>query len=88
MNLFGLFMILIVAAAAVLCIALIGNSHQQAVVDTYGATMSNETNQSQAVAGNLTATGGQIGGGVILLVAGIIGVVVFMAFYLIATKRY
>jgi len=88
MNLFGLFLILIVAIAAIMAVALIGSQHQTAVVDTYGATMSNETNTSQATAGNLTATGTQVGTGAVLLIGGIISAVVIGALVLIATRKH
>lgn len=88
MNLFALFMLLIVGVAAVMAVVLIGSQHSQPIVDTYGATMSNETNQSQATAGNLTATGTQVGTGAVLLVGGIISAVVIGALILLATRKH
>jgi hypothetical protein len=71
MNVGALLMLFLVACAAVICVALIGSKYTAPYVDTQGNTTNNVTNSSQAIAGNLTATGSQVGGGVIFLIAGI-----------------
>lgn len=88
MNLFALFMLFIVIIAAIMGIALIGaKTSTTPYVDTYGNTAGNATNESQAIAGNLTATGSQVGGGAVLLVGGIIALVIILALVYVATKK-
>ena len=86
MNLFALLMLFLVGAAAVFGLILIGSGHQQAIVDTYGNTSSAATNASQGIVSNLSATGEQVGGGAVLLVVGVIGAVLFLAFIALARK--
>lgn len=89
MNLFTLFMLFVVMIAAVLGIALIGSkTGTSPYVDTYGNTAGNVTNESQAIAGNLTATGSQVGAGAVLLVGGIIAIIIILALIFVATKKH
>ena len=90
MNLFALFMLFIVAVAAVMGIVLIGaKTGTSPFVDTYGNTAGNATNESQALVGNLTAVGTQVGGGAVILIGGIIALVIILALVYVATrKRY
>lgn len=87
MNLFALFMLFVVAVAAVMGLILIGNHHSTTIADTYGNVAGNTTNESQAIVGNLTATGTRVGGGAILLVVGIIAAVIILALVYVARKR-
>ena len=90
MNLFGLFMLLIVMIAAVMGIVLIeSKTGTSPYVDTYGDMAGNATNESQTLAGNLTAVGTQVGAGAVVLVGGIIALVIILALVYVATrKRY
>jgi beta-lactamase regulating signal transducer with metallopeptidase domain len=90
MNLGGLFLIFIVVVAAVMGLILISSQTTPAtnITDTYGTAMSNTTNQSQAAVSNLTATGTQIGAGVLFLIVGIIGAIIFGLLILVATRKF
>jgi len=79
MNLFSLFMLFAIAAAAVLGIILIANQNNTPYVDSYNNTPNNSINASQRIVGNVTATGSQVGGAVVFLVGCLITVVIIVA---------
>ena len=78
MNVATLFLIILVAVGAVFGIIAIGAHQQQGFTDSYNNTLGNETNSTQVLMGNVTATGTQVGAGVVVLVGGIIFAVIFL----------
>jgi hypothetical protein len=88
MNIIGVLFLFAVAAAALFGLAYVGaHTATSPVSDTYGNFTSESANQSQAVVGNLSATGQQVGGGVIILIGVVIAAVIFIAFLLIVASR-
>jgi hypothetical protein len=88
MNIFALLLLFVVAVAALFGLAYAGSHMQTApVADSYGNYTSSSVNASQAVVGNLTAQGQQVGGGVIILITLVIAAVVFIGFLLIVASR-
>ena len=88
MNILGLLLLFLVAGAALFGLAYAG-SHMQTtpISDTYGNYSSQSVNTSQAVVGNLSATGQTVGGGVIILIAVVIAALIFGAFLIVIASR-
>ena len=88
MNVLGLLLLFVIAIAAVMGLFYIG-SHvaTSPAVDTYGNATSTTVNASQSLMGNVSATGMQVGGGVIILIGVVIAAVIFIAFLLIVASR-
>jgi hypothetical protein len=87
MNLGFLFLLFVIIIGAVMGLTLISAKTPTGITDTYGQTMGNESNASQAAVGNLTATGGTVGTGALLLVVGIIGATIFGLLVLVAARK-
>lgn len=87
MNLGSLLLLFAIMVGAIFGIFLIASKNTATVVDTYGNVAGNETNQSQSLVTNLTATGTQVGGGAVILVGGIIALVVLGALVGVATGK-
>ena len=89
MNIFALLMVFAVAAAAVIGISYIGSKvNAGPVYDTYGNTSGNTTNSTQAVMGNMTATGTTVGTGIIVMLAALIAISVLVALGWVAIGKY
>lgn len=88
-SLSTLLLLFAVIVAAVFGIIYIGNNTPNAT-DTWGTTSTNQTNSTQAIAGNATAIGVQVGGGAALLAAGVILIVVVggLVWVALPKKRY
>jgi len=71
MNVGALLMLFLVAVAAVIGIIYITHAGPTTPVDTFDRASSPNANATHELETNLTATGTQVGGGVILLIAGI-----------------
>ena len=87
MNIGTLLLLFAVMVGAIFGLTLIASKNATPVVDTYGNTAGNITNQSQSEVTNLTATGTTVGGGAVLLVGGIIGIVVLGTLAGVATGK-
>lgn len=89
MNVGALLVLFLVAVAAVVGVVYIG-SHSPATTpkDTFDRASSADANSSYALAGNLTATGTQVGSGAILLIAFVILLVVIGALVFIASRKF
>ncbi|MDD3019807.1 MAG: hypothetical protein PHX61_02350 [Alphaproteobacteria bacterium] len=89
MNLGGVFLLFFICIGTLLGLAYTGShtASANAVTDTYGNTMSQETNNTSAMIGNVSATGQQVGGGAILVIGMIIVMIILGAFYLVVTRK-
>jgi hypothetical protein len=87
MNVGGVLLIFFVMIAALMGLVLIGSHTPTGVTDTYGQTIGNESNASQAIVVNTSATEQQVGGGVLILVAGLAVFVVLGALVFAATRK-
>ena len=88
MNIFMLLFIFLIGICAVFGVIYVGSQSQTApIVDTYGSTTNASTNATHAAMGNLTATGTQVGGGIVLLIAGVIAFVVVIALAYVGTRK-
>jgi hypothetical protein len=81
MNIGMLLMVFAFAIAAVIGITYIASNHSTVVVDSYNNTMGSSANLSQNATAQLTTAGSKIGSAGIILIAGLIGVVVLLGFY-------
>jgi hypothetical protein len=89
MNVGMLLFLFLVAVAAIGGLYVIGASSTGAsVVDTYGNTTDAATNATQGIVQNVTETGLTVGGGVVLFIGFIVVLVVLIALFMMATKRY
>lgn len=88
MNVGMLLLLFVVAIGAVFGLYMIGNSADASVIDTYGNTTGALTNGTQDAVQNMTSTGLTVAGGAVLFIGFIIMLVVLIALYMVATKRY
>ena len=89
MNLGGVFLLFFVCAGTLLGLAYVGShtTSASAITDTYGNTMSQETNNTSAIVGNVSATGQQVGGGAILVIGAIIVMIILGGSYLVVMRK-
>ena len=87
MNILGLLIIMVIAITAVFGIVLAANATNVTPVDTFGHTPSMAVNNTSSIAGNVTAAGVQVGGGLVIFVAAVIGVSVLLALALLASSK-
>jgi len=81
-----LFLVGIAAVGGLYVVA--SSSTGSPVIDTYGNTTDAATNATQGIVQNVTQTGLTVGGGVILFIGFILVLVVLIALFMVATKRY
>ena len=83
-----LFMLFVVAIGAVMGLAFIGSQVTgNAVTDTYGNAVSNSTNNTSVAVQGVLATGQEVGGGVIIFIALIIGAVILVLLAAVAAGK-
>ena len=88
MNLGMLFLLFVVAIGAVMGLAFIGSQVTGNVVtDTYGNNVSSATNNTSVAVQGVLATGQTIGGGVIIMIALIIGAVILVLLAAVAMGK-
>jgi hypothetical protein len=87
MNVLTILFVFLLAAAALIGIAYVGSHATANVTDSYGNTMDVSGNSSQALAGNLTATGSRVGGGALLLIVGVFAAIILGGLVLVAVAN-
>ena len=89
MNLGMVLLLFVVVAGAIMGLAFIGSQATATnVTDTYGSGMSSATNNTTEAVHGVLATGQTVSGGVIILVALIIGAIVLLALVAVATRKF
>jgi hypothetical protein len=82
-----LLLLFLVIIGALMGLYFIGAQNSAPIIDTYGNSTSTATNLTQSTIQNVTSTGLTVGGGIVILVALIIGTVILLALAALAMKK-
>lgn len=87
MNVGMMLMLFLVACASIMGLFFVANQYSVPVTDTYGNVLSNQSNNTSVVVQDIAGAGLDIGTGVIIFIAMIIGVIMLVALVSMASSR-